>query len=58
MRDVSIDDTQFGFGPDHNTTDAIFNLLQLQENYLLKKHTYIKRVFGRILRDIDGLRET
>ena len=42
MRDVSIDDTQFGFGPDHNTTDAIFNLLQLQENYLSKKHTYIK----------------
>ena len=42
MRDVSIDDTQFGFGPDHNTTDAICNLLQLQENYLSKKHTYIK----------------
>ena len=31
---VSIDDSQFGFGPGRGTTDAIFVIKQLLEKYL------------------------
>ena len=31
---VSIDESQFGFVPGRGTTDAIFVICQLQENYL------------------------
>ena len=39
---VSIDDSQFGFVPGRGTTDAIFVVRQLQENYLAAN----KRLLG------------
>ena len=39
---VSIDDSQFGFVPGRGTTDAIFEVRQLQEKYLaVKKRLYM-----------------
>ena len=34
---VNIDDIQFGYTPEHGTTDAIFLMRQLQEKYLGKR---------------------
>ena len=58
IREISIDDMQFGFMPGRGTTDAIFILGQLQEKHLAKnKKLYfafvdLEKAFDRVPRKV------
>ena len=56
-RRVNIDDMQFGFRPGRGTTDAIFIIRQIQEQFLAKKRELwfafvdLEKAFDRVPRD-------
>ena len=55
---ISIDDMQFGFMPGRSTTDAIFILRQIQEQYIAKKKNLffafvnLEKAFDRVPRAV------
>ena len=61
---VNIDVMQFGFMTEHVTTDAIFLMRQLQENYLDKKiklyfaFVDLEKAFDRVPQDVALLANT
>ena len=53
---VKIDEMQFGFWPGQGTTDAIFILRQLQENYLTK-HRKLYMALADFEKILDTVRQ-